>query len=233
MPPLRGPKANLKEFLDHQDKYAIQLDNFYNHDALYKKYSWDAQKAKAEEFRRVADSLLKMIGGSIGARRKEDDKVIIGVGLGKFSSTTRLTSLHTSFQSFFVQKARSLGYLVVGINEFYTSQKCPTCEQFVARVGEDIRCYYCPNCKKYTHRDVMAGHNICNVILGHLEHQQRPLYLQPVDVDNNYPWMEPKKPEQPACQTSTNGRKREQAQMDDVEPTKKKYKDQCHSNLAV
>jgi hypothetical protein len=39
------------------------------------------------------------------------------------------------------------------------------------------------------HRDVMAGHNICNVVRGHLFHQERPLYLQPVDEKGNHPLM--------------------------------------------
>jgi hypothetical protein len=38
--------------------------------------------------------------------------------------------------------------------------------------------------------DVMAGHNICNAIQGHLLNQQRPLYLQPKDTDGNYLWMQ-------------------------------------------
>ncbi|KAF9339591.1 hypothetical protein BGX26_009265, partial [Mortierella sp. AD094] len=29
-----------------------------------------------------------------------------------------------------------------------------------------------------------------NAVQGHLLHQQRPLYLQPVDEDGHYPWME-------------------------------------------
>ncbi|KAI8362421.1 hypothetical protein B0O80DRAFT_99825 [Mortierella sp. GBAus27b] len=35
----------------------------------------------------------------------------------------------------------------------------------------------------------MAGHNICNIVQGHLFEQQRPLYLQPVTKDGVYPWM--------------------------------------------
>jgi hypothetical protein len=35
----------------------------------------------------------------------------------------------------------------------------------------------------------MAGHNIANVIQDYLHHQERPLYLQPVDASGNYPWM--------------------------------------------
>jgi len=36
----------------------------------------------------------------------------------------------------------------------------------------------------------MAGHNICNVIRGHLLKQERPRYLQPKDINGNYPWEE-------------------------------------------
>ncbi|KAF9152205.1 hypothetical protein BGX20_005209 [Mortierella sp. AD010] len=85
--------------------------------------------------------------------------------------------------------ARSQGYVVVGVNEYYTSKKCPTCQEFVGQV--EIRRLYCKKCKTYMHRDVMAGHNICNVVRGHLLYQQRPLYLQPKDSDGEYPWMAP------------------------------------------
>jgi hypothetical protein len=40
----------------------------------------------------------------MGAKRKENNKVVIGVGLGKFSSKIRLSSLHESFKSYFVQR---------------------------------------------------------------------------------------------------------------------------------
>lgn len=77
---------------------------------------------------------------------------------------------------------------MVGVNEYYTSKKCPVCQDFVGQV--EIRRLYCSKCKAYMHRDIMAGHNMCNVIRGHLRSQVRPLYLQPVDKDGKYPWME-------------------------------------------
>jgi hypothetical protein len=40
------------------------------------------------------------------------------------------------------------------------------------------------------HRDVMAGHNMVNILRSHVEQQQRPLYLHPVDKDGHYPWLE-------------------------------------------
>ncbi|KAG0251977.1 hypothetical protein BG011_007278 [Mortierella polycephala] len=48
-------------------------------------------------------------------QREDANKVVIAVGLGQFSTKTRLSSLYGSFLSFFVQKVRPLGYIVVGI----------------------------------------------------------------------------------------------------------------------
>ncbi|KAF9178214.1 hypothetical protein BGZ51_008021, partial [Haplosporangium sp. Z 767] len=114
--------------------------------------------------------------------------------------------------------ARSLGYLVVDMNEYYTSKKCPTCHNFVAQ-AESVRRLYCCHCKKFMHRDVMAGHNICNAALGHLEHQQRLLYLQPVTTDGSYPWIQQDGKKEPACKTAGRspggGRKRATATDDD------------------
>ncbi|KAF9143837.1 hypothetical protein BGX20_007083, partial [Mortierella sp. AD010] len=70
----------------------------------FKKHQWDARKARDAEYRIITDRLLSMVGGSIGRQRDEADKVVIGVGLGKFSANTKLSSLHESFQSYFVQK---------------------------------------------------------------------------------------------------------------------------------
>jgi len=55
---------------------------------------------------------------------------------------------------------------------------------------KSIRRLYCPECRKYRHRDVLAGHNICNILKSFVEQQERPLYLQPVDEDGGYPWMD-------------------------------------------
>jgi hypothetical protein len=78
---------------------------------------------------------------------------------------------------------------VVGINEFYTSKKCPDCEQFMAQVT--LLQFFCPHCERYYHRDVMAAENMCRIVQGYLMKQERPLYLQPVTEAGRYPWMAP------------------------------------------
>ncbi|KAF9983081.1 hypothetical protein BGZ80_007462, partial [Entomortierella chlamydospora] len=96
---------------------------------------------------------------------------------------------------------RSLGYIVVGLNEFYTSKKCPNCEQFVAQVT--IRQLFCPQCCKYYHRDVMAAQNMSNIVQGYLLKQERPLYLQPKTADGGYPWMKSPASDQGAVSGTT------------------------------
>ncbi len=104
LPPRRGvgasPSAHLKALEQNQD----QLETFYNgKNHKYKKHKWDAQRARAQKYDRMADSLLRVVGGSIGQRREENNKVIIGIGLGKFPSNIRLSSLDRSFLTY-VQK---------------------------------------------------------------------------------------------------------------------------------
>ncbi|KAG0098493.1 hypothetical protein BGZ93_011315 [Podila epicladia] len=212
LPPLRGNRASFTDHMKHRNANKDVLDMFYNDRKFkFKRHKWLARRAREEEYHRLADGLLRMVGGSIGTKKKGEDKVIIGIGLGRFASTSRLSSLHGTFEAFFVNKARALGYLVVGVNEYYTSKKCPKCGQFVAQT-KNLRRLYCRHCKKYMHRDVMAGHNICNILQGHIK-QERPDYLQPVDQYGNYPWKEsrskhkvqPKSASGPSQQASSGG----------------------------
>ncbi|KAF8927958.1 hypothetical protein BGZ58_009995, partial [Dissophora ornata] len=206
LPPLRGEDTDVNKYLDHLHKYEKQLNNFYNSydgKASLKKNKWFSKRAREREYWLIADRLLEMVDGCMGARRHDKNKVVIGIGLGEFSGVNKLSSLHGTFETYFIQKVRALGYLVVGVNEFYSSKKCPTCHKFVAQT-ESIRRLWCDNCKKPMHRDVMAGHNMCNAILGHLEDQQRPLYLQPVTADGLYPWMQQGEKEEPSNKAPTN-----------------------------
>ncbi|KAG0369561.1 hypothetical protein BGZ54_009622, partial [Gamsiella multidivaricata] len=195
LPPLRGPEASVTNYVARLEQVEDQLMEFYNgNNNRFKKNTWDMERAKHIEYQAIANSLLKIVGGSIGERCKSP--VLIGVGLGDFRSSKRLSSLHGTFLSYFIPLARSLGYVVVGIEEYYTSKKCPNCEEFVAQVT--IRQLFCPHCGKYYHRDVMAAQNMSNIVQGHLLEQKRPLYLQPKTADGRYPWIEPSTSDQGA-----------------------------------
>ncbi|KAI7825628.1 hypothetical protein BC939DRAFT_121676 [Gamsiella multidivaricata] len=104
LPALCGKDASVEKYVAGLAGVKEQLDEFYNKSATFKKHQWDARKAREAEFDIIADRLLNMVGGALGRQRDEEDKVVIGIGLGKFSSTGRLSSLHESFQSYFVQR---------------------------------------------------------------------------------------------------------------------------------
>ncbi|KAF9165033.1 Elongation of fatty acids protein 2 [Actinomortierella ambigua] len=193
MPPLR-----------HRSKYNQQLDDFYNKGFRFKKHTWDASRAKQEEYNKIANALLKSVGGNIGTKRAEDNHVIIAVGLSKFQTKTGLSSLDGTFGRYFLRgqpancgthlvfKARSLGYIVVGVNEYYTSQKCPRCQDFIGRIT--YRRLHCRRCKRRYHRDAMAAANMCNIVRSHLDGQGRPKYLQPMRTDGTFPWEDRGRP---------------------------------------
>jgi transposase len=73
-------------------------------------------------------------------------------------------------------KLESLGYTVVGVDEFYTSKKCPFCQDFVGYVN--IHRLYCPRCRKIFHRDIMAAENIAVAAKTWLIDFKRPEYLE-------------------------------------------------------
>ncbi|KAG0300249.1 hypothetical protein BGZ98_009332 [Dissophora globulifera] len=105
----------------------------------------------------------------------------------KLSISKIETTLPPQFQE--AQMARSFGYLVLGVNEYYMSKKCPKREMFVS-LSISIRRSYCRNREKYIHRDGMDGYNMVNVLRAYVERQEGPDYLNPVDEDGNHPWKD-------------------------------------------
>ncbi|KAG9061324.1 hypothetical protein KI688_007302 [Linnemannia hyalina] len=85
------------------------LKAFYNGpDGKYKRNHWDMQRARHGEFQLIAHRLLGIVGGGLGILSDPSKPVIIGIGLGKFGTKSGLTSLHSTFLSYFVP----LGYLL-------------------------------------------------------------------------------------------------------------------------
>ena len=107
LPALRGPDASVANYEHRLQQVGDNLEKFYNKSSnIIKRHQWDSQKAYRAEYAIITDKLLKMIGGSAGKPRDESNKSIIAVGLGQFASKNRLSSLHSSFTSFFVRKVQ-------------------------------------------------------------------------------------------------------------------------------
>ncbi|TPX35602.1 hypothetical protein SeMB42_g07162 [Synchytrium endobioticum] len=174
-----------------QETWAVFLRRFvtsydiaraYYSTKKYKRKRWDADKAKRGELDRVLEGIVNMVGESMGHKLSGGKKVIVAIGMGDFSSTK---SCHVMFTRYLIRKLRPLGYTIVGVNEYYTSKKCPCCTEFVEMPA--MRRLYCRHCNKWYHRDVMAADNMVNVVRGYLEHDERPVYLKAPSKDKNTP----------------------------------------------
>ncbi|KAG0347856.1 hypothetical protein BGZ54_004783, partial [Gamsiella multidivaricata] len=98
LPPLRGPGANLFDYVKELEKVEERLSEFYSGNKnRFKKHALDMERAKQAEYQAIAASLLGILGGSIGRHRNPANPVLIGVGLGRFKSIGRLSSFHSSF----------------------------------------------------------------------------------------------------------------------------------------
>ncbi|KAF9126055.1 hypothetical protein BGX30_000181 [Mortierella sp. GBA39] len=203
LPPLKGQGASVINYMKELERVERRLLEFYSgSDDQYNRHVWDTERARHAEYQLLADRLFNIVGGSLGAQRDPSNPVLIGIGLGKFATRSGLSSLHSTFLEYFIQMARSLGYVVVGLNEYYTSKKCPGCGLFVAQV--DMRRFYCSHCHVYHHRDVMAAENMANIVHGYLLDQERPDYLQPVASDGSLPWKA-KRDDKSSSNSSSSG----------------------------
>ncbi|KAF9126349.1 hypothetical protein BG015_004706, partial [Linnemannia schmuckeri] len=164
----RGADASVFEYLEYLEDVEERLDNYYNGDRMrYKRHDWDATRARNEEFKTIANRPLGPLGSTIGAKRDTENLAVIGVGLGEFDSKNRC--------------------VVVGINEYFTSKKCPICLQFVCQVNiRRLIAYTVSN----MYIAMFAAHYMCNIVKGYLMYHRGLLYLQPADKDGNYLWME-------------------------------------------
>ncbi|KAI7823263.1 hypothetical protein BC939DRAFT_168382 [Gamsiella multidivaricata] len=113
LPPLRGSAADFVAHVQGRKMHKVHLDKFYNGRRFrFKKFKRMSQQARQREFERLADSLLRMIGDSIGEKKKEEDKVVIGIGMGRFTSSSGLSSLHGTFEAYFIQKVTICLFIV-------------------------------------------------------------------------------------------------------------------------
>ncbi|TPX37814.1 hypothetical protein SeMB42_g06868 [Synchytrium endobioticum] len=80
------------------ERFVISYDiaRTYYSSTKYKRKRWDADKAKRGELDRVLESIVKMVGESMGHKLSGDKKVIVAMGMGDFSSAK---SRHVMFTS--------------------------------------------------------------------------------------------------------------------------------------
>ncbi|KAF9130429.1 hypothetical protein BGX30_013492 [Mortierella sp. GBA39] len=101
LPPLKGEGASFCEYVAARQGFEGDMNDFYNN-TNYWKHQWDANVCRKEEFYKVAEGLLNMIGGSVERPRLPHQLVVIAIGLAKFTAVNGPPSLDGTFQAFFV-----------------------------------------------------------------------------------------------------------------------------------
>ncbi|KAI3655972.1 hypothetical protein MP638_002310, partial [Amoeboaphelidium occidentale] len=130
---------------------------------------------------------ISMVGLKPNQKVKGNKRIYVGVGTGDFDSNG---SFHTSFLKYFVRKAKQMGLTILGVDEYFTSQKCVRCHEFTDSLS--MRAKQCPKCKVVFHRDILAAGNMCAALSAMLEKGERPEYLRkPPDDETEEATEEP------------------------------------------
>jgi transposase len=113
-----------------------------------------------------------MVGLRPHQKVKKKQRIYVGIGTGDFDATGLL---HISFLKYFVRKAKPLGMTILGVDEYFTSQKCVRCHEFTESLS--MRAKKCSKCNVVFHRDILAADNMCAALSAILEKGERPEYL--------------------------------------------------------
>jgi hypothetical protein len=122
----RNSDETIKDYFKRlMERYTV-LANFYNSHAIRKR-TFEYHCVKQREMDRVINASISMVGLRPHQKVKRKQRIYVGIGTGDFDATG---SLHTSFLEYFVKKARPLGITILGVDEYFTSQKCVRCHEF-------------------------------------------------------------------------------------------------------
>jgi len=171
-------RATLTQYFEYMLQSASSISFYRSHWILKK--SWDLKKAQRSLIDLSIKAILGLAGGTEGRKREVEERpVVICIGLASFNSQTGLPSKHSRLEQQLVQKAKALGYLVLGAHEYFTSAKCPRpdCDNFLRQLKN--RTKYCERCKTYYDRDAVGSENIAWVCQAQILDGRRPAKYKP------------------------------------------------------
>jgi hypothetical protein len=171
------PEETLLDYLIRYIPLYMNLRSFYG-SKKFKKAKWDMKKAQRAEYDRGVNSILAMVDQD-DRQRGDDKNIVFALGNAEFDSKK---TAHKSFEQYFVTKVRSLGYKVLYVNEYLTSQMAPCCGRKTESFG--LRVKYCRHCHKFYHRDILAAQNMVSIARSILIGGTRPPYLTKQNTSN-------------------------------------------------
>ena len=164
----KRPAQKLEEYLD----VYCGLSRFYNRPDMQKR-QLDLKNAVRSEWDRAVHQILKMFGGASHLKAQAQSNVVIGIG------SSPVKGHAGPFLAYLVNQLKARGYNnIFYVKEQYTSQKCGHCGSQTQDIEDTrYRVKYCPSCNLHQHRDIMAGHNLANIVEGYVREGKRPDYL--------------------------------------------------------
>ena len=164
------------------------LYNFYNSYKLEEKAT-NGRKYLLTQYKRAYQSILdksintlfQMLGVTPGRKLSDKDgKYVIGIGLrGKSGLSCGPSSIAGVLERLITIKARAIGIIVLGVDEYNTTARCPCCGGANEKIL--MRVLLCRTCSKFFHRDI--AENIMILVMLKLIGKQRPVHLTVGFVD--------------------------------------------------
>lgn len=100
-------------FIDSRVDASPTLNHHYNITFRHRWHLWEFQKAKEAEYSEAIQAVMDMLFDAL------KDKVLFIIGLGKFSSNCKLTSLHGTFGSQLIKSVSCLTILPFSLFLFF------------------------------------------------------------------------------------------------------------------
>lgn len=89
--------AEIRYFLQSLNKVRDRLNRHYNETFRHRRDTWDMRKARDAEDRVAINAILNMVKTDANGNAIPENKVLWVVGLGKFNTKAKLSSLHGTF----------------------------------------------------------------------------------------------------------------------------------------
>jgi hypothetical protein len=150
--------------------------------AFYQSPVYGDERAKAKfKLQSILDTVVDRILKVGGIRPHSIDpeqtkKVLFVFGTADFWSDYRRSSMHLKVIQAFLIKARDWNLQVCGLDEYLTSQKCPSClDGWYPKDLDSL--HQCNLCKKKIGRDSASAHCIALIAISILVGLGRPLHF--------------------------------------------------------
>jgi hypothetical protein len=146
----------------------------------YKKRQFDLQRSLQRELDLGVSAILSLAGNR--RNEKSDGTVLFSLGDCAIGAIGKI-GYYSRFSKYLLKRLGELGYSVVYVDEYLTSQMFPGGFSTVLSGENRIRIKYCRDLKIHINRDLLAGENMADIGSALVSGRPRPSYLNRRDIN--------------------------------------------------